>query len=115
MPFSNAVIEPEHIEAMRAAFHTVCDVLLLKCEVEDPMTEIIADKIIALARAGEHDADRIAELVLNELADDNLAAASCAWRALLTRTLGTDAGAWEEEISPTFPTRRKKRAISTSA
>jgi hypothetical protein len=34
------------------------------------MTEIIANKIVALAKAGEHDADRLAELVLTDLADD---------------------------------------------
>jgi hypothetical protein len=34
------------------------------------MTDIIANKIVALAKAGEHDADRVAELVLTDLADD---------------------------------------------
>jgi hypothetical protein len=29
---------------MRSAFHKVCDALLLKGDVEDPMTEIIVDK-----------------------------------------------------------------------
>jgi hypothetical protein len=75
MPFSKYVIDPEHIEAMRAAFHRVCDALLLKCDRDDPMTEIIAEKIVGLAEAGEHDANRLAELVLNDLADDGLAAA----------------------------------------
>jgi hypothetical protein len=42
----------------------------------DPMTGIIVDKIVVLAKAGEHDADRLAELVLNDLVDDGLAAAS---------------------------------------
>ena len=57
-------IDPTHIEAMRAAFKKVCDTLLLKCDVDDPMTETIVAKIVALAEAGEHDADRLAELVL---------------------------------------------------
>jgi hypothetical protein len=39
------------------------------------MTEIIVEKIVALAKAGEHDTDRLAELVLNDLADDDLVAA----------------------------------------
>jgi hypothetical protein len=73
MPFSKHVPEPEHIEAMRAAFHKVCDALLLKCDVDDPMTEIIANKIVALSNAGEHGADHLAELVLNDLADDGQA------------------------------------------
>jgi hypothetical protein len=76
MPFSKHRIDPADIEAMRAAFKKVCDTLLLKCDVDDPMTEIIADKIVALAKAGEHDADRLAELVLHDLVDDGRAAAS---------------------------------------
>jgi hypothetical protein len=75
MPFSKYDIDPAHIEAMRAAFNRICDALLLKCDCDDPMTEIIADKIVALADDGEHDAHRLAELVLNDLADDGLAAA----------------------------------------
>jgi hypothetical protein len=73
MPFSRYCVEPQHVEAMRTAFYRVCDALLLKGEVDDPMTGIIVDKIIA--KAGEHDADRLAELVLNDLVDDGLAAA----------------------------------------
>jgi hypothetical protein len=69
-------IDPAHIEATRAAFYRVCDTLLLKCDRDDPMTEVIVTKIVTLAKEGEHDADRLAELVLNDLADDGLAAAS---------------------------------------
>jgi hypothetical protein len=76
MPFSKHQIDPTHIEAMRAAFKKVCDTLLLKCGADDPMTEIIVTKIVALAEAGEHDADRLAELVLNDVVDDGRAAAS---------------------------------------
>jgi hypothetical protein len=75
MPFSKYHVEPEHMEAMRAAFKKVCDELLLKCDVDDLMTEVIVTKIVALAKAGENDADRLAELVLNDLVDDGLAAA----------------------------------------
>jgi hypothetical protein len=70
MPFSQHHIDPAHIEAMRAAFYRVCDALLLKGDVEDPMTEIIVNKIIALAKAGEYDADQLAAGVLNDLAND---------------------------------------------
>jgi hypothetical protein len=76
MPFSKHQIDPAHIEAMRAAFKKVCDALLLKCDREDPMTEIIVTKIVALVKGGEHDANRLAEIVLNDLAADGLAAAS---------------------------------------
>jgi hypothetical protein len=76
MPFGKHQVDRLHIEAMRSAFKYVCDALLLRCDVDDPMTEIIVTKIVALAKAGEHDANRLAELVLNDLADDGLAAAS---------------------------------------
>jgi hypothetical protein len=36
------------------------------------MTEVVVNKIVALAKAGEHDADRLAEHVLNDLIDDGL-------------------------------------------
>jgi hypothetical protein len=75
MPFSKYTIDPEHIEAMRAAFYRVCDALLLKGEVDDPMTGVVVDKIVVLAKAGEYDADRLAEHVLNDMVDDGLAAA----------------------------------------
>ena len=71
MPFTKHHLDPAHIEAMRSAFYKVCDALLLKGDVDDQMTGIIANKIVALAKAGEHDADRLAELVLNDLADDD--------------------------------------------
>jgi hypothetical protein len=76
MPFSKHHIEPAHIEAMRFAFHKVCDALLPKGDVDDPMTEIVANKIVALAKAGERDANRLAELVPIDLADDGRAAAT---------------------------------------
>jgi hypothetical protein len=75
MFFSKHQIDPAHIEAMRAAFRKICDALLLKCDRDEPMTEVIADKIVALAKAGEHDAQKLAERVLYHLADDRLAAA----------------------------------------
>ena len=70
MSFSQYHVEPAHIEAMRSAFHRVCEVLLLKCDKEDPMTEVIVSKIVTAAKAGVHDADRLAVLVLNDLVDD---------------------------------------------
>ena len=70
MPFSQYHVEPAHIEVMRSAFHRVCEVLLLKCDKEDPMTEVIVSKIVTAAKAGEHDTDRLAVLVLNDLIDD---------------------------------------------
>jgi hypothetical protein len=59
-----------------SAFAQACAALLLKGDVEDPMTEIMVDKIVALEKAGEYDASRLAELILNDLVDDGLDAAS---------------------------------------
>ena len=43
---------------------------LLNCDAGDPMTEIIVNKIVALATAGDHDPERLAEKVLDDLADE---------------------------------------------
>jgi hypothetical protein len=45
MPFSK-YMKHEHIEAMRAAFYKV----LLNGDVDDPMTEVVVNKIVALAK-----------------------------------------------------------------
>jgi len=52
------------IETMRSAFQKVCEALLLKCDVDDSMTEIIVSKIVAAAKAGEGDAERLATTVI---------------------------------------------------
>jgi hypothetical protein len=36
MPFSQHHIDPAHIEAMRAAYHRVCDILQLNGDADDP-------------------------------------------------------------------------------
>jgi hypothetical protein len=55
MPFSKYNIDPEHIEAMRAAFDRVCDILQLDCRPDDPMTEVVVTRIVERAKAGELD------------------------------------------------------------
>jgi hypothetical protein len=57
MPFStcNATVSPDLMDAMRAAFHRVCDILQLSCDRDDPLTEIVVTKIVELAEAGERD------------------------------------------------------------
>jgi hypothetical protein len=69
MPFSRYHFDPALMESMRSAFRKVCNSLDLKCEVGDPMTEILVEKILALTKAGEADADRLAETVLAGLAN----------------------------------------------
>jgi hypothetical protein len=61
MPFSNHDI--------RSAYCAVCETLLPDGDVDDSVTEFIANKIVDLAKTGEHRADRLAELVLSDLAD----------------------------------------------
>ncbi len=51
-PFSQYQVDPAHIEAMHSAFHRVCEALLLKCDKEAPMTEVIAGKILSPASTG---------------------------------------------------------------
>ena len=77
MPFSKH-IDPEHIEAMRAAFHRVCDVLQLNCDADDPMTEIVVMKIVELAKAGELDPERLCLAVIADLDDAPRAGAAAA-------------------------------------
>jgi hypothetical protein len=73
MPFTKYMADPEHIELMRTAFQTVCDKLGLSCKVDDPMTEIIVTRIVALSKEGERDADELARRVLTGLKDRFLA------------------------------------------
>jgi hypothetical protein len=68
MPFSKYTVDPEHIEAMRAAYHRVCDVLKLSGKTDDMMTELVVMKIIELAKGGEPDPERLCNSVLAELA-----------------------------------------------
>jgi hypothetical protein len=67
MPFRNYNVDPDHIEAMRAAFARVCDVLQLNGNTEDPLTELVVLKIVKLAEAGEADPGRLCIDVLAEL------------------------------------------------
>jgi hypothetical protein len=67
MAFSKYVVVPAHIEAAREAFRRVCEALQLNCGTEDPMTEIVVEKILNLAKVGESDPTRMCAAVLAEL------------------------------------------------
>ena len=67
MPFSKYTVDPEQIEAMRGAFHRVCDVLRLNGDTDDQMTELLAMKIMELAKGGELDPERLCVAVLASL------------------------------------------------
>jgi hypothetical protein len=96
MPFSKYNVDTEHIETMRVAFRKVCDALLLKCDYHDPMTEVIANKIVAFAKDGEHDVHRLVELVLNDLADDGLELKYALQRTENTFCLSAHLSYWTE-------------------
>jgi hypothetical protein len=63
-PFlKGASFDPQAIEAMSAAFEAVCQSLQL-LDRSDPLTEVVARKIIEVGGTGERDPERIRELVL---------------------------------------------------
>jgi len=68
MPFGKYDSDPAHIEAMRSAFRKVCDVLQLRCDANDPATDLIVMKIIEHAKAGVLDTDRLCSQVLRDIA-----------------------------------------------
>jgi hypothetical protein len=67
MPLSTYTCEPGHMEAMRAAFYRVCDVLQLSCDREDQLTEVVVAKIVELTKTGERDPEKLCFTVLAEL------------------------------------------------
>jgi hypothetical protein len=65
MPFSRyKTADSDLMEAMRAAFHRICDVLQLACDREDPLTEVVVTKIVELAKTGERDPEKLCFAVL---------------------------------------------------
>jgi hypothetical protein len=68
MPFAKYDVDPAHIEAMRSAFRKVCDALQLRCDANDPATDLIAMKIVEHAKASELDPDRLCSRVLRDIA-----------------------------------------------
>jgi hypothetical protein len=68
MPFSRyKIADSSLMEAMRAAFHKVCEELQLNCDREDPLTEVVITKIVELAKAGECCPEILCRKVLAEL------------------------------------------------
>ncbi len=68
LPFlkgESGAFEPEAIHAMSRAFDEVCRALAV-AEVNKRERDVIATRIIDLARRGETDADRLRDRVLRE-------------------------------------------------
>jgi hypothetical protein len=61
-----SVFEPEAIERMTSAYEHALKVLQLT-DRQDPITELIARKIIVFAQAGEIDSDRLCQRTLDAL------------------------------------------------
>ena len=61
-----SVFEPETIERMTAAYEHALKVLQLS-DRTDPITELVARKIIEIAEVGERDPDRLCEQALAAL------------------------------------------------
>lgn len=61
-----AVFEPEAVERMTAAYERALKVLQLT-DRTDPITELVARKIIEIAEVGERDVDRLCQRALEAL------------------------------------------------
>jgi hypothetical protein len=66
------IFEPDLIEAMRLAFQRACEALQLQ-GTSDAFTEIVATKIIELAKAGEVVPERLCCKILSGLSEERQA------------------------------------------
>lgn len=64
------VFDPEAVTAMALAFDAVCDHLGLKSTSDDPVTKLIAQKIVEVAQRGVGDSDLLQAMALHELGPD---------------------------------------------
>ena len=72
-PFlKNATFDPEHVEAMGKAFDSAIRELH-DSEQSSVVREDIADRIIAVAKTGERDADKLCALAMDALGVRRLA------------------------------------------
>ena len=62
----NTVFEPEDIERLVTAYELTLVALRLK-DRDDPITQLVAEKIIAIGRLGIEDPAEISQLALKEL------------------------------------------------
>ena len=62
----NSPLKPEEISRLEAAYEQALRTLCVK-ERDDPLTEMIAKKIIKIAKIGIHDPTQIAARVIKEL------------------------------------------------
>lgn len=65
----NSAFEPDRITIMSAAFAQACRELGL-ADLQDPMREVVARKIIECAQTGERDQARLCDCALRALRED---------------------------------------------
>jgi hypothetical protein len=53
MPFSKYEVDPAHVEMMRTAFYRVCESLGITPDANEHMAELVAMKLVELAKEGE--------------------------------------------------------------
>jgi hypothetical protein len=69
-PFlSGEAFDPETIEEMSLAFESVCKALQLKVR-DDPVTRVVAEKIIELSKHGVHGVLTLHTMTLQQLGPD---------------------------------------------
>jgi hypothetical protein len=62
----NSTLEPEEIARITKAYEQALHTLCVKHR-DDPLTELIAKKIIKIAQTGVHDAAQLSALAITEL------------------------------------------------
>jgi hypothetical protein len=62
----NSILEPEEIARITEAYEKALHTLSVK-DRDDPLTEMIARKIIKIAQTGVHDAAQLSALAITEL------------------------------------------------
>jgi hypothetical protein len=67
----NFDFEPAHIQAMHRAFDAVCVKLQLSMASEDKLTELVEEKVIELAAAGDRNMETLTARVLAEFGFEN--------------------------------------------
>ena len=60
------VLDPEAIKAITTAYEKACVDLQL-IDRDDPLTELVAKEVIAVAQTGERDPVRITQMVMQKL------------------------------------------------
>jgi hypothetical protein len=59
--------DPEAVAVMTTAYEDVCRALQLTDKRSDPITQVLAQKIIEVAKTGMRDAAEISKIVLKEM------------------------------------------------